>query len=179
MTAASAGQGARWAGWRGGRSRSAVVLAVLIIVVAALAVAAAVLFIRVRSSQAGQDARSGSMAAAKQQVPALLSYSYLTFGSDLARAQADTTGPFRATYTKLMTSEVGPTAKLNHVVTQTSVSAASVIDAGNGSATLLLFVSEQTKTAARQEAVLNENAVRVTMRVVNGNWLVAGLTPRS
>jgi hypothetical protein len=59
------------------------------------------------------------------------------------------------------------------------VSAASVVSAQPGSATLLMFVSEQTKTAARQEAVLNDTALRVTMREVNGTWLVAGLVPRS
>ena len=160
-------------------SRAAVAIAALVIVVAALAVSTGVLFVAARSGQAAQDARSGSVAAAKQQVPVLLSYSYQSFRSDLARAEADTTGSFRATYTQLMTSEIGPTAALNHVVTQTTVSGASVIDAGPGRATLLLFVSEQTKTATKAEAVLNENAVRVTMRQVGGTWLVAGLTPRS
>lgn len=180
MTAAAvARRAARRAAWRPGASRSGVILAALIIVVAALAVAAGVLFVRVRSSQAAAGARTASVAAAKQQVPVLLSYSYLTFRSDLARAEADTTGSFRTTYTKLMTSEIEPTAVLNHVVTQTSVSGASVIDAAPGSATLLLFVSEQTKTNSKAEAVLNENAVRVTMRQVRGTWLVAGLTPRS
>ena len=175
MTAALASRAA----WRPRASRQAVVLAALIIVVAALAVTAALLFVRVRSSQAADGARTASVAAAKQRVPALLSYSYQTFGSDLARAEADTTGPFRATYTKLMTSEVKPTAALNHVVTQATVSSASVISAGPGTATLLVFVSEQTKTALKAEAVLNDTAVRVTMREVNGTWLVAGLAPRS
>jgi Mce-associated membrane protein len=119
------------------------------------------------------------VAAAKQQVPALLSYSYQTFRTDLARAEADTTGPFRATYTNLMTSQIEPAAMQNHVVTQTSVTGASVIDAAPGNATLLLFVSVQTKTDAKAEAVLNETAVRVTMRDVGGAWLIAGLTPRS
>lgn len=170
---------ARRVAWRPDASRSAVVVAALIIVVAALAASTGVLFVRVRSSQAAQDARTASVAAAKQQVAALLSYSYQTFSSDLARAEADTTGSFRATYARLMTGQVEPVAMQKHVVAQTSVSGASVIDAGPGTATLLLFVSEQTKSDARAEAVLNENAVRVTMRQVGGTWLVAGLTPRS
>jgi Mce-associated membrane protein len=160
-------------------SRTAVVLAALIIVVAGLAIATGVLAVRVLSSQAAQDARTASVAAARQKVPALLSYSYQTFPADLARAEADTTGQFRATYRKLMSGQVGPAAMASHVVTQVSVSGASVISAGPGNATLLLFLSEQTKTDAKQEPVLNDTAVRVTMREVNGSWLITGLVPRS
>jgi Mce-associated membrane protein len=160
-------------------SRSAVLLAALIIVVAGLAAATGVLSVRLRSSQAAQDARTASLAAARQKVPALLSYSYQTFRADLARAEADTSGGFRATYRKLMSGQVEPAAMASHVVTQVTVSGVSVISAGPGSATLLLFLSEQTKTDARQEPVLNDTAVRVTMREVNGTWLVTGLVPRS
>jgi hypothetical protein len=167
------------AAWRPRWSRSAVVLAALIIVVAGLATATGVLLLRWRSSQAAQDAGTASVAAAKQEVPVLLSYSYQAFRTDLARAQADTTGEFRATYMKLMSGQVGPAAMDNHVVTQASVAGAAVIDAEPGTATLLLFLSEQTTTGAKQEAVLNDTAVRVTMREVHGTWLVAGLVPRS
>lgn len=165
--------------WRPAVSRSAAAIAALIVVVAVLAVATGVLFIRVRSGQAAGSARTAAVAAAKQRVPHLLSYSYQSFRSDLGRAEADTTGGFRATYAKLMTGQVEPVAMQNHVVSQASVSGASVIGAGPGTATLLLFVSEQTKTDAKAEPVLNDTAVRVTMREVNGSWLVAGLTPRS
>jgi Mce-associated membrane protein len=169
--------------WRTARrlatSRAAVAAVALIIVVAGLAMATGVLFVRVRSSQAAEDARTASVAAAKQQVPALLSYSYQTFRADLARAEADTTGGFRGTYAQLMSGQVEPAAMRSHVVSRASVSGASVIDAGPGTATLLLFLSEQTKTDAKQEAVLNNTAVRVSMRDVNGTWLVAGLVPRS
>jgi Mce-associated membrane protein len=160
-------------------SRSAVVVAALIIVVAGLATSTGILFVQVRSSQDTQAARTASVTAAKQQVPALLSYSYQSFRSSLARAEADTTGSFRGTYGNLMTSQVEPVAMQNHVVAQASVSGTSVIGAAPGTTTLLVFMSEQTKTDAQAEAVLNENAVRVTMRDVNGHWLVAGLVPRS
>jgi Mce-associated membrane protein len=160
-------------------SGSGAVRAALVIVVAALAVATGLLLVRVRSAQAAQDARAASVAAAKREVPALLSYSYQTFRTDLSQAGADTTGGFRATYRKLMTRQVEPAALARHVATQASVSAASVISAGPGTATLLLFLSEQTKTDAKAAAVLNDTAVRVTMREVGGRWLVAGLVPRS
>ena len=160
-------------------SRASVTLAALVIVTTGLAVAAGVLLVRVRSGRDAQAARPASVRAAKKEVPALLSYSYQTFRADLARAEAGTTGTFRTTYRKLMSGRVEPAALAGHVVTRTSVSAAAVIAAGPGTATLLLFLSEQTRTDARQEPVLNDTAVRVTMRQVHGTWLVAGLVPRS
>jgi Mce-associated membrane protein len=168
--AANAGQALRQLS----ASRSAVVLAALIIVVVGLAVSTGVLFVQVRSSQDAQSAGTASVAAAKQRVPALLSYSYQTFRSSLARAEADTTGTFHGTYANLMTGQVEPVAMQNHVITQTSVSGASVISEAPGTTTLLVFLSEQTKTDAKAEAVLNDTAVQV-----NGSWLIAGLTPRS
>lgn len=165
--------------WRPLASRQAVILTALVIVVAGLAASAGVLLVRVRDSQAAQVARTASVAAARREVPALLSYSYQTFRADFDRAQAGATGEFRATYRRLMTGQVEQKALASHVVTQSSVSAASVISAAPGSATLLLFLNEQTKTDARNAPVLNETAVRVTMREVGGSWLVAGLTPSS
>ncbi len=160
-------------------SRSAVVLAALTIVVVALAVAAGVLTVRVRAAQAAQAERTASVAAAEREVPALLSYSYQSFGAHLASVQGDTTGGFRTRYLQLMSGEVQRVALANHVVTQAAVSAVSVADAQPGSATLLLFINEQTRTDAKQEPVLNDTAVRVTMQEVNGTWLVASLVPRS
>ncbi len=164
---------------RPGLSRSAMAAAALLIAVAALAVATGLLLVRVQAARAAQQARTAAVAAARRSVPALLSYSYQAFRTDLAHAEADATGGFRATYRRLMSGQVGPAAMASHVVTRATVSGASVIGAAPGTATLLLFVSEQTKSDARQAAVLNDTAVRVTMREVNGNWLVAGLVPRS
>jgi hypothetical protein len=165
--------------WRPRAPGSAAVIAGLIIVVAGLAVATGVLAVRVWSSRAAQHARIASAAAARREVPALLSYSYQAFRTDLARAEAGTTGTFRATYRRLMSRRVEAAALRDHVVTRATVSAASVIDAQPGTATLLLFLSEQTRTDAKPEPVLNDTAVRVTMREAGGTWLVAGLVPRS
>jgi Mce-associated membrane protein len=152
---------------------------ILSVVVVALAVGAGVLFFQWQSAQATVSARSAAVTAAKQKVPTLLSYSYTSFGSDLAQAEADTTTQFRGTYGNLMTGQIEQAAKRNKVVTQATVSGTSVISAQPGTATLLMFLSQQTKTSAKQESVLNDTAVRVVMRQVNGTWLVDNLLPRS
>ncbi|MBO0803612.1 MAG: hypothetical protein J2P25_11135 [Nocardiopsaceae bacterium] len=163
--------------WRWAR-RASVTVVILVVVVVALAASTGVLFFQWYSAHAADDARVAAMAAAKKKVPTLLSYSYTTFGKNLARAEANTTPKFRDTYGKLMTGKVEPTAKRTKVVTQATVSAASVISAKPGSATMLLFLSQQTKTSAKQQPVLNDNAVWVSMRQVNGTWLIDNLVPR-
>ncbi|MGH3167683.1 MAG: hypothetical protein ACRDN0_17565 [Trebonia sp.] len=171
--------------WRGGvsahRDRRPVPLAViaLVPVVLVLAVATVILFLRWQSGKAADSARTAAITAAGQKVPALLSYSYQSFGTALTKAKADTTPQFGVTYTKLMSSQVQPEAKKDSVVTQATVSGTAVESTGSGSATLLMFLSQQTKTSAKAQAVLNDTAVRVTMQDVNGTWLVANLTPSS
>lgn len=162
--------------WPQRASRSAVILAIVIV---ALAVSTGVLFFKWQSQQSANNARTAAVSAARQKVPALLSYSYSSFGSDLARAEADTTAKFRGTYGQLMTSQIESAAKKHQVVTQATASAASVITAQPGSATLLMFLSQQTKTNAKTESVLNDTAVQVTMRKVGGTWLIDNLVPRS
>jgi Mce-associated membrane protein len=162
--------------WSQRVSRSAVILAVVVVVMAA---AAGYLFFQWQTDQSANAARTAAVTAAKKDVPELLSYSYSAFSTDLATAEADTTAQFRNTYGNLMTGQIESVAKKNQVVTQATVSSASVVTAQPGSATLLLFLSQQTKTNAKQESVLNDTAVRVVMQKVNGTWLVDSLVPRS
>ena len=162
--------------WSQRVSGSAVILAVVVVVLAA---ATGWLFFQWQSDQAANNARTAAVTAARQDVPALLSYSFSSFSTDLATAEADTTAQFRNTYGNLMTGQIESTAKKDQVVTQATVSSASVVTAQPGSATLLLFLSQQTKTKAKQESVLNDTAVRVEMKKANGKWLVDSLVPRS
>jgi Mce-associated membrane protein len=171
--------------WRGGtrahRERRPVSLAViaLVPVVVVLAVAAVILFLRWQSGKAADSARTAAVTAANQEVPALLSYSYGSFGAALAKAKADTTPQFGATYTKLMSGQVESQATKDQVVTQATVSGTAIETSGSGSVTLLMFLNQQTKTNAKAQAVLNDTAVRVTMQSVNGTWLVGNLAPSS
>lgn len=158
--------------------RASKTVVILTAVIVALAVAAGGLgYYWQMQQQAANDARTSATTAAETDVPALLSYTFSTFSSDLAKAEADTTSHFRSTYANLMTSQIEATAKANQVVTEATVSASSVITAQPDSVTLLMFLNQQTKTKAKAESVLNDTAVRVVMRKVNGTWLVDNLTP--
>jgi Mce-associated membrane protein len=165
--------------WRPRLPQSTIGLATLAIVVVAFAAATGVLGFMWQSAQASQDAGTASMAAAQQKIPALLSYTAGSFQSDVARAEADSTPGFRGTYGHLMTTQIEPTALKEHVVTAATVSDTSVVSASSDSATLLVFVNQQTKTDAKAESVLNDTAIKVTMKNVGGNWLVDNMTPES
>lgn len=162
--------------WRGRPATTVIVLAAVVFV---LIVADVVLLLVWRSQRSADGARADAVTAATTKVPSLLSYSYSSFGSDLAHAESNVTSQFWDTYGHLMTTQIEPAARQGHVVTQATVAGTSVISAGSGTATLLMFLDQQTKTSAKTESVLNDTAVRVVMRQVNGTWLVDGLTPRS
>lgn len=146
------------------------VCVVLLVATAALA------FLYVREQQAS-SARNDATSAATTDVPELLSYTFSSFSTDLSKAEAVTTPSFRSTYSKLMTSEIEGPAKQNQVVTSSAVSNSSVISSSGSRVTLLLFLSQQTKTKAKAESVLNDNAVRVVMVKQGGQWLVDNVTP--
>lgn len=156
------------------RNRNVLILSAVCVVLAAATAALAFLYV---VQQQASSARNDAVKAATAKVPELLSYTFSSFSTDLAKAEADTTPSFRSTYSKLMTGQIEGPAKQNQVVTSAAVSNASVISASGSKATLLMFLSQQTKTKAKAESVLNDTAVRVTMRKVGGNWLIDGLTP--
>lgn len=156
------------------RDRNVLILSAVCVV---LLVATAVLaFIYVQQEQ-DNSASTDATNAATTDVPELLSYTFSSFSTDLAKAEAVTTPTFRSTYSKLMTTQIEGPAQQNQVVTSAAVTNSSVISASGSKVTLLMFLSQQTKTKAKAESVLNDNAVRVTMRKEGGRWLVDDVTP--
>lgn len=156
------------------KDRNVLILSAVCVV---LLIATAVLaFIYVQQEQAS-NARTDATTAATTDVPELLSYTFSSFSTDLAKAESVTTPTFRKTYSQLMTSQIEGPAKQNQVVTSAAVTNSSVISSSTSKVTLLMFLSQQTKTKAKAESVLNDNAVRVTMRKEGGQWLVDDVTP--
>lgn len=162
-----------------GSGRAHWTVVILAVVVVALIVADIVLLLAWQSQQAVSNARTAAVAAANEKVPTLLSYSYSSFGTALTHARANVTDRFWSSYGHLMTSRIEPAAKKDEVVAQATVTSTSVVAAQPGTVTLLMILDEQTKTSLRAESVLNNTAVHVVMRQVNGTWLVDSLLPRT
>lgn len=154
----------------------------LVVVVLALAIAAAgigtgLLYRQHLALSEVDSARRAALDAAKQKAVEVLSYDYRNWDKDLAAAKADLTGQFKQDFGTLAAQLVGPTAKAKSVVTEASVSAASVIRADADQVVVLLFINQQTGSSERKRGQVNASRVRVTLDNVDGAWLISNMEP--
>lgn len=125
------------------------------------------------STAAGQQALEVARAAAVS----LLSYEHQSVDTELAAASEQLTGPFRADFRSLTTSQVVPTAKQRQVDTQAQVVAASVVTATPEHVTVLLFLNQSTQGAGLPAPTISGSRARMTLDKVTDRWLVSGMTP--
>lgn len=145
------------------------------VVLVALAVA---VYTAVQAHLAAADAaaRSDALDAAKQRVPALLSYENASLAEDLDRALDQTTGSFADDYEKILTDVVEPTAKRRGISTEASVGAAGVVS-GDRDEVVVLVLLTQTTTARGDRSSVSGSRVEVTMQRSGDDWKIAGLKP--
>lgn len=139
-------------------------------------IAAVVAGVGAHRAAATTDARADALAAAKQRVPALLSYENATLDDDLRRALAQTTGAFTADYGTLLDDVVKPTATARRISTSASVNAAGVVSGGRDRVVVLLFLT-QTTVGGRGGSSVSGSRVEVTMARAGDDWKIAGLKP--
>lgn len=157
--------------------RKVVVIGVLSVLLMAAGSAASVAWVHASDQAAARAAAEAARAAANSAVPQLLSYNSATVDSDLDRSRELTTGQFAEDYGKLADQVIRPTAKAEKVTTKASVSATSVATAAPEEVVLLMFLDQQTTSADRKMPRLDLTQIKVTMRDVDGRWLIADLEP--
>ena len=158
------------AGWR------IATVTVLTLLVAGSGVAAGILDTQTSNNTSTQQERDAAVAAAKTEIPQVLSYNYKTLSADLARASADTTGQFSGQFGVLASQLIGPNAKKQQTVTKAAVPVAAAVDSSGNQVTVLVFVDQSTTSKAQPKAQTNASQLRVTMQKVNGRWLVEQFT---
>jgi Mce-associated membrane protein len=151
---------------------AALVLAAVLVV--ALAVTVGVLARSVQAGSRRQAAAAAATRAARTGVPVVLSYSYTSLGTDLARAQTRLTGDFGQQYQQVAASVVAPTATKNHVTTTATLAGSSVLSASGSTVRLLLFVDQSTKSTDKAD-VINTSRLEATLRRVGHAWLISDL----
>ncbi len=115
--------------------------------------------------------------AAREAIPAILSYQPATAEKDLpAAAQDRLTGTFLADYTQLITTVVVPEAKQKRISASATVPAAAAVSADTRRAVVLAYVN-QSITVGDQTPTETNSSVRVTMDNVDGRWLISGFEP--
>jgi Mce-associated membrane protein len=148
------------------------------LVVAAFGVAAGVYFSVYRPDQrAGDAAAHRAIQAASDGAVAVLTYSYDHLYRDFATAKSHLTGDFLAYYNKFTEDVVGPMAQKGQLTTTAKIIRAAISDLRPDSAVVLVFVDQNTASLQKKDPVKTESAVVVTLKKINGSWLIAKFDP--
>lgn len=121
-------------------------------------------------------ARAESVQAAREATVAMLTYNAATVEQDLNNARSKLTAPFLDEYTKLINTQVIPSAKEKQTSAAAQVPAVASVSAKGSRAVALVFV-DQTIASAKEAATTTASSIRVTLDKVDGHWLVSGFAP--
>lgn len=122
-------------------------------------------------------ARAESVDAARDLVPALLSYHAASLDADVARARDLVTGPFADEYTRLLDQVVVPATRTGQLSTDARATRVAVVSAEPGQARLLVFVDQSTTSPSEPRPATTSSRATVDLTEVDGRWLVSGLQP--
>jgi len=148
------------------------------LVVAAMGVPVGLFFIQYRPDQRIDDAAAHqAIQAASDGAVALLSYSYDNLDRDFAKAKSHLTGDFLAYYHKFTQQGVAPAAQQGQLTTTAKVVRAAVSELHPDSAVVLVFLNQTTASKKKPEPLTTASSVLVTLRKVNGSWLIAKFDP--
>ncbi|MCV7056989.1 hypothetical protein [Mycolicibacterium gilvum] len=118
-----------------------------------------------------------ALEAAKTGTIALLSYSPESLDQDFANAKSKLTGDFLDYYTQFTEQIVTPAAKEKSVKTAASVVRAGVSQIAADSAEVLVFINQTTTSKENPDGAFAASSVKVGMKKIDGNWLIASFDP--
>ncbi|OBI43154.1 hypothetical protein A5707_05435 [Mycobacterium kyorinense] len=148
------------------------------LVVAAIGVAAGLFFFQYRPAQRFGDAAARRVVqAASDGAVAVLSYSYGNLDGDFAKAKSHLTGEFLDYYSKFSEQFVAPTARQGKLTASAKVLRAAVSELHPDSATVLVFINQNTASQDKPEPLTTASSVLVTLTKVEESWLIAKLDP--
>jgi Mce-associated membrane protein len=122
------------------------------------------------------NARTESVAAARDATAAILSYKADSVEQDLGSARDRLTGSFLDSFTDLINNVVIPGAREKKISAAAKVSAAASVSASAKHAVALVFVN-QTIVIGGGAPSGSSSSVRVTLDKVDDRWLVSGFDP--
>jgi Mce-associated membrane protein len=148
------------------------------LVVATVGVAAGLYFILYRPDQQVDDAAAHrAIRAASDGAVAVLSYSHDHLNRDFNNAKSHLTGDFLAYYSKFTDDVVAPTAEKGQLTATAKVIRAAVSELHPDSAVVLVFVNQITASVHKKDPEMTRSSVLVTLKKVNGSWLIAKFDP--
>lgn len=149
-----------------------------VLVVAAVGTAAAIYVILYRPDQRVGDATAHrAIQAASDGTVAVLSYSFDHLNRDFNNGKAHLTGGFLAYYSRFTNDVVAPTAQQGQLTATAKVIRAAVSDLHPDSATVLVFVDQTTASPKKKDPENTQSSVLVTLKNVDGSWLIEKFDP--
>ena len=131
-----------------------------------------------RTDQAvGSAAADKVLETAKEATVAVLSYSPESLDQDLDAAKSQLTGDFLTYYTQFTDQVVRPAVKTKQVSTTANVVQAAVSEMHPDEAKVLMFVNQTTTSSDRTEPSMTASSVVVTMKKIDGKWLISAFDP--
>jgi len=150
-------------------------LAVLLGLLVLAGVAAVVLAANLPARSGSSGERDRALAAAKTEVPLILSYNYASFDADVAKAKAELTGRAVTDYTTAMSQTIKPAAVKVKAVVQAQTDGAGVesVSPDGRQVTVVVFGEQKVTNTSLSAPRTDLFRVRATLDLVGGNWLVS------
>jgi Mce-associated membrane protein len=168
----------RGPGWVSGAVDRWRAILVVVLTVAAVALAGWVYYFQYRpDEQVDASVSAAAKKAAEEGTVAMLSYSPESLTADIAKAKSHLTGEVLDRYTRLTDQILPAAAQQREVATTASVVRAAVSELHADSAVVLVFVDKESTSKANPAPKLRPAAVRATMKMVNGSWLIEKFEP--
>ncbi|ORX19774.1 twin-arginine translocation pathway signal [Mycobacterium xenopi] len=147
-------------------------------VIAAMGLAAGLFFGQYRPDRRLDDAAKQQVIdAASDGAVALLSYSANNLNRDFDRARSHLTGDLLTYYNQFTAQIVSPAAQQMQLAQTAKVVRAAVSDLQPDSAIVLVFLDQTTTSKQKPKPLVTPSGVRVTLRKVNGSWLIEKFDP--
>jgi hypothetical protein len=124
-----------------------------------------------QASIASAEVKAAVRDAAAKAARTAYSYSWDTLGNDRQAARALMTREMQRRYDRTMAG-VGTSSRREHTVATAEVVGTALVTASTSYARVLVFVNQSTTSDDLEEPTLDLDRVLVTLRFVDGDWLI-------
>jgi Mce-associated membrane protein len=140
-------------------------------VITVAVIAAAAYFWSQPSDSAIEDATREAQSTAERAIVPVLSYDVTTLDDDQAAGRAYLTDDYRKKYDELF-GVLRANGDQTGTKVSTKVVSSGIVRSGEDRVEVLLFVGRPTTNKQQTEPVVYKDQVRVTMELVDGEWLI-------
>lgn len=158
-----------------GRTVPGWLLAVVAALTAVAVGACAYIWVKYPSDATIADSTRAAQSAAERAVEPILSYDSSNLPESKAAAESYLTSAYRKEYDQLFAGVIQENAPSTKTVVKADFLAAGIVRARADRVQILVLVNQSRTNKLNPEPVIFKNYVTMTMELVDGDWLVAGM----